>query len=70
MTETQKQIKLEIVNNACRWANNILSEVLANHGPALNDQDRERLRSVTTNLQEIDFSIAWGKQINQTHRQR
>ena len=42
-----------IVDHAVRWAQNILVEVLANHGEFINDEAREILRDITTKINQI-----------------
>ena len=49
---TQLEMRREIVINALRRANNMVVEVLSNHGPAIPDDAREKIREITRASEE------------------
>ena len=49
-TVTLKQHRLAIITHAVRWSNNILVEVLSNHGRVLSDEQRDCIRTATRAL--------------------
>ncbi len=48
---------LTVVEHAIRWSNNILTEVLSNHGRKLNPVAREHLKAAVCSLAEAFESI-------------
>ena len=49
---TPLQMRREIVTNALRWANNMIVEVLSNHGPAIPDDARQKMHEITRASEE------------------
>jgi hypothetical protein len=56
-----KEIRREIVEHAVRWSNNILAEVLSNHGPCIGDEARDLLSQAISNLAEVESAIRRAK---------
>jgi hypothetical protein len=49
----ERSIRLEILLNGVRWANNIVTEVLSNHGQVLPPGARKSLMGATRLLGEV-----------------
>jgi hypothetical protein len=57
----KQETREELVLHAVRWANNMLVEVLNNHGTKLPAQARLRLRDAVASLAETDREIRFPK---------
>jgi hypothetical protein len=55
--KTSIETREEIVNHAVRWANNMLSEVLHNHGSILRPESRGFLRKAINALGDVDNTL-------------
>ena len=49
---TTDDMRREIVLSALRWANNMVVEVLSNHGSVIPDEAREKMRKITAASEE------------------
>ncbi len=49
-----KEIRRQIVFHAVRWAGNILTEVLSNHGEYLQQETRLNLKDAIASLAEVN----------------
>jgi hypothetical protein len=56
-----KATRIELVNHAVRWANNILTEVASNHGLLLGPKAKLELKSAIKHLGEVMLYIATGE---------
>jgi len=46
----QRETRIALIDNAVRWANNMITEVQCNHGGQLGKRKRTALRAVVTAL--------------------
>jgi hypothetical protein len=56
-----QETREEIVLHALRWANNILVEVLSNHGLKISPEARVRLREAISAVNDTDTEIRFPK---------
>ena len=53
----KQETRQEVVSCACRWANNIIVEVLSSHGSALPDKARDAIRDAKAALEIAQRAI-------------
>ncbi len=63
-----KETRLELVESGARWANNILVELINNHGSVLNTEAREHFRQAVRSLGDAIVAIRFPSATSKTLR--